>query len=45
LSPDDGLPNLPSVELVMQRKDNGLSEAAEQLARFIVMALDDTNST
>jgi len=39
LSADDGLPNLPGVELVMQRKSDGLSEAAEQLARFIVSAL------
>jgi DNA-binding transcriptional LysR family regulator len=39
LSADDGLPNLPGVELVMQRKSDGLSEAAEQLARFIISAL------
>jgi DNA-binding transcriptional LysR family regulator len=41
LTEEDGLPDLPSVELVMQRKDYGLSEGAEQLARFIIAALDD----
>ena len=45
LSPDDGLPNLASVELVMQRKSGGLSEAAEQLARFIITALNDARTT
>jgi DNA-binding transcriptional LysR family regulator len=39
LSGDDGLPELPGVDLVMQRKSGGLSEAAEQLARFVVSAL------
>jgi DNA-binding transcriptional LysR family regulator len=36
---DDGLPELPGVDLVMHRKSGGLSEAAEQLARFVVSAL------
>jgi DNA-binding transcriptional LysR family regulator len=45
LGADDGLPNLPGVELVMQRKSDGLSEAAEQLARFIVSAVDDSVSS
>jgi DNA-binding transcriptional LysR family regulator len=45
LSTDDGLPNLPDVELVMQRKSDGLSEAAEQLARFIVSALGNPVSS
>lgn len=39
LSGDDGLPELSGVDLVMQRKNGGLSEAAEQLARFVVLAL------
>jgi DNA-binding transcriptional LysR family regulator len=39
LSGEDGLPELPGVDLVMQRKSGGLSEAAEQLARFVVSAL------
>jgi len=34
LSADDGLPNPLAVELVMQRKSEGLSKAAEQLARL-----------
>jgi DNA-binding transcriptional LysR family regulator len=45
LSANDGLPNLPGVELVMQRKSDGLSEAAEQLARFIVSALGNSVSS
>jgi DNA-binding transcriptional LysR family regulator len=44
LSVDDGLPNPPGVELVMQRKSDGLSEAAEHLARFIVSALGNSVS-
>lgn len=39
LSADDGLPELPGVDLVMQRRSGGLSEAAEQLARFVASAL------
>ncbi|WJR75892.1 LysR substrate-binding domain-containing protein [Bradyrhizobium sp. NP1] len=35
LNEDDGLPKLPSIELVMHRRSHGISEAAEQLAQYI----------
>jgi DNA-binding transcriptional LysR family regulator len=45
LSADDGLPNPLAVELVMQRKSEGLSKAAEQLAHFMVSALGNPVSS
>ena len=41
LGADDGLPPLPPVELVMHRKSQGISDAAEQLARYIARELGD----
>lgn len=38
----DGLPKLPSIELVMHRKNQGISDAAEQLAQYIVRELGDS---
>jgi len=39
LSEIDGLPKLPPVDLVMHRKNYGISEAAEQLAQYIARKL------
>jgi len=39
--PHFGLPNLQPVELVMQRRTHGLSEAAEQLAQYISRELSE----
>ncbi len=41
LDESDGLPKLPPVELVMHRKGQGLSNAAEQLAQYIARELGD----
>ena len=41
LGEEDGLPPLPPVELVMHRKSQGISDAAEQLAQYIIRALGD----
>ncbi|WP_036053239.1 LysR substrate-binding domain-containing protein [Bradyrhizobium sp. URHD0069] len=38
----DGLPKLPPVELVMHRKTQGTSDAAEQLAQYIARELGDS---
>jgi len=40
----DGLPKLPPVELVMHRKSQGISDAAEQLAQYIARELGDSIS-
>ena len=40
----DGLPKLPPVELVMHRKSQGISDAAEQLAQYIARELGDSVS-
>src|SRR5258708_18356854 len=40
----DGLPKLPPVELVMHRKSQGVSNAAEQLAQYIARELGDSVS-
>jgi DNA-binding transcriptional LysR family regulator len=37
----DGLPKLPDVELVMHRKTQGISDAAEQLAQYIARELGE----
>jgi DNA-binding transcriptional LysR family regulator len=37
----DGLPKLPPVELVLHRKTQGVSDAAEQLARYIAGELGE----
>lgn len=37
----DGFPRLPSIELVLHRKSQGISDAAEQLAQFIASALGE----
>ena len=39
LGEDDGLPPLPPIELVMHRKSQGISDAAEQLAQYITREL------
>ena len=39
LNKADGLPELPSIEMVLHRKEQGISEAAEQLARYIAREL------
>jgi DNA-binding transcriptional LysR family regulator len=39
LNKGDGLPELPSIEMVLHRKEQGISEAAEQLARYIAREL------
>jgi len=46
LGAQDGLPPLPPVELVMHRKSQDISDAAEQLAQFITRELghSSTNS-
>jgi DNA-binding transcriptional LysR family regulator len=41
LGEEDGLPPLSPIELVMHRKSQGISDAAEQLAQYIVRALGD----
>jgi DNA-binding transcriptional LysR family regulator len=41
LGEEDGLPPLPPIELVMHRKSQGISDAAEQLAQYIIRALGD----
>jgi DNA-binding transcriptional LysR family regulator len=41
LGAEDGLPPLPPIELVMHRKTQGISDAAEQLAQYITRALGD----
>jgi len=41
LDEDDGLPKLPPIELVLHRKNHDLSDAAEQLARYIAHKLGD----
>lgn len=41
LNEKDGLPKLPSIELVLHRKSHGVSEAAEQLAQYIARELGD----
>lgn len=41
LDESDGLPKLPSIELVMHRKHDGVSDAAEQLAQYIAHQLGD----
>ncbi len=38
----DCLPKLPPIELVLHRKPQGVSDAAEQLAQYIASALSDT---
>lgn len=40
----DSLPRLPSIELVLHRKSQGISEAAEQLAQHIIRELGDVPS-
>lgn len=40
----DGLPKLPPIELVMHRKPQGISEAAEQLAQHILRELGDVEA-
>ena len=44
LDETDGLPKLPPVELVMHRKSQGISDAAEQLAQYIARELGDSIS-
>jgi DNA-binding transcriptional LysR family regulator len=39
LSKSDGLPELSPIELVLHRKEKGVSDAAEQLARYIAREL------
>jgi DNA-binding transcriptional LysR family regulator len=41
LGEEDGLPPLPPIELVMHRKGQGISDAAEQLAQYIIRSLGD----
>ena len=41
LGETDGLPKLAPIELVMHRKHQGISDAAEQLAQYIVSELGD----
>lgn len=41
LGEQDGLPPLPPIELVMHRKSQGISDAAEQLAQYIARELGD----
>ena len=45
LSKGDGLPELPSIEMVLHRKEQGISEAAEQLARYIARELGNLPSS
>jgi len=39
LTKSDNLPELPNIEMVLHRKEQGISEAAEQLARYIAREL------
>lgn len=41
IQPSEGLPSLPPVELVMQRRTHGITEAAEQLAQYISRELSE----
>jgi DNA-binding transcriptional LysR family regulator len=41
LDESDGLPKLPPIELVLHRKSQDLSDAAEQLAQYIARELGD----
>jgi len=41
LDENDGLPRLPAIELVMQRKNQDLADAAEQLAQYIARELSN----
>lgn len=41
----NGLPKLPSIELVLHRKARGVSDAAEQLAQYIARELGDRPQT
>jgi DNA-binding transcriptional LysR family regulator len=41
LSKSDSLPELPPIEMVLHRKEQGISEAAEQLARYIARELNN----
>lgn len=42
LDEGDGFPKLPPIELVMHRKRDGVSDAAEQLAQYITHELGDS---
>ncbi len=44
LDESEGMPKLPTVELVMHRKSQGISNAAEQLAQYIARELGDSVS-
>jgi DNA-binding transcriptional LysR family regulator len=44
LGEQDGLPPLPPIELVMHRKSQGISDAAEQLAQHIARELGDADA-
>ncbi len=44
LDESDGMPKLPSIELVMHRKSQGISNAAEQLAQYIARELGNSVS-
>lgn len=44
LNKGDGLPELPSIEMVLHRKEQGISEAAEQLARYIARELGNVSA-
>jgi hypothetical protein len=39
LNKSDGLPELPTIEMVLHRKEQGVSDAAEQLARYLARDL------
>jgi DNA-binding transcriptional LysR family regulator len=39
LNKSDGLPELPTIEMVLHRKEQGVSDAAEQLARYLAREL------
>ncbi|ACI93854.1 transcriptional regulator, LysR family [Afipia carboxidovorans OM5] len=41
LNKSDGLPELAPIEMVLHRKEQGISEAAEQLARYIARELNN----
>jgi DNA-binding transcriptional LysR family regulator len=45
LGTQDGLPPLPPIELVMHRKSQGISDAAEQLAQFIARELGHSRTS
>ena len=42
LGPADGLPDLPKLEIVLQRRPGEVTPAAEHLARYVVAELADT---